>query len=473
MSRYIQDIKVLCRSHVNDIIRIKKKIIPKSVERFRLNMAMKNNFQVHKNYVGPSFSSLFTYYKYTISFSFTSKNNCYVRLFWGVLLEEFNELISEKVEVDKNKGDHQNTVICIDNFKNFFKDGFSKSMSSKQNSDATTLLLDKKKEEGTFKESIDENFIDFNSGIHKTQRTFFPAGNNIVYRMPYEESECVVKMLNKMELEKKQINELMKVEEKENKKKGKKRKVDIEDNDPIKKKEERIRVPLIILINDIPTVDAQNINQTNENNSAPTNQDNSGTTIINNGNPNLENYEATNTNIVNDNRNSNMDPNESTSKTNGTRNDELSQDKNSWNGTNEMGVTKRRSIFRKSKKVQSTCNTLLVLVDFKKTKDRYKANVIKDICVLNKSSFSHRSKKKSDTIQFIDILDIYGHEEHDKDCLICMNSYKDTLLIPCRHSSFCFDCMKSLRQEKCPICRCLFTSYIKFPLKNVERSGVV
>lgn len=40
-------------------------------------------------------------------------------------------------------------------------------------------------------------------------------------------------------------------------------------------------------------------------------------------------------------------------------------------------------------------------------------------------------------------------------CLICMNQTKNTLFMPCRHLSACYDCTKIITStsNKCPICR--------------------
>ncbi|CRG94290.1 E3 ubiquitin-protein ligase, putative [Plasmodium gallinaceum] len=388
MSRYINEVKMLCRSHVNDIIRIKKKITPKSVDKINLNISVKNNIQLYKNYLSSSCNDLNQLYKYSISFTFSSKNSLYIRLFWGVLLKEVNEIIHNRMELNKKSINGPNTVICIDNFKNFFKDGFSKSIPNKQISDATTLLLDKKKND-YYLDSKDDEMIDFNTCFYKSPKSFFSNGNNVTYTMPYDENFCVTEILNEIEVEKTNVIKQKEKEENENKKKKlKKNKIDVQEN-TIMSNEDNIRIPLIIVLNDIPSDDQFNLNKAS-----------------------------------------------------------------------------------KKPKKNDNCNTLIVLVDFKKIKDKYKPFIIKDICVLNQNVSSQKSKKKCNIVQFIDILDIYGHEEHDKECLICMTSYKDTLLMPCRHSSFCYDCMKSLRQEKCPICRCLFTSFIKFPLKNIDKNEI-
>jgi hypothetical protein len=50
---------------------------------------------------------------------------------------------------------------------------------------------------------------------------------------------------------------------------------------------------------------------------------------------------------------------------------------------------------------------------------------------------------------------------HDQQlCIICFNGPKDTVLFPCRHLSFCGNCVRD--QQKCPICR-----------KKVERKETV
>ncbi|GAW80654.1 E3 ubiquitin-protein ligase [Plasmodium gonderi] len=466
MSRYINEIKMLCRSHVNDIIRIKKKITPKNVEKINLNITINDNIQLFKSYLSSSANDMNNYFKYTITFTFSTNNCVYVTLYWGVLLNEINHVIHEKIEAGKKCTNGKNTVICIDNFKNFFKEGFSKTLQSKpSSSDAMAYLLDNEKNniyntteeeehgvgggggEGRSGHTIrgDENydphhkyrpglshdhnkdyqnfqnyhnhsslsapiynntFINFNSCFYKTSSSFFSTGENITYTMPHDENFCVTDILNQIEIEKNTYLD----EVKEKLKKDK-----LDENNPLDEKilnnymtEEQIRIPLVIVINSVP--------------SPP-------------GSPSM------------------------------------------LNSTPFVGIGKTvKDNGKKAKYCNNENISEVVLVDFKKMKDKYKPFIIKDICVMSENGSTttamlHKSKKKNQSFQFVDILDIYGHEEHDKECLICMTSYKDTLLMPCRHSSFCYDCMKSLRQEKCPICRCLFNSFIKFPLRNMDRAS--
>ncbi|PFH36559.1 hypothetical protein BESB_047510 [Besnoitia besnoiti] len=70
-------------------------------------------------------------------------------------------------------------------------------------------------------------------------------------------------------------------------------------------------------------------------------------------------------------------------------------------------------------------------------------------------------------------LDVYGLEEGEsvggeKECLVCMTNAKDVMLYPCRHCSLCFDCLRSLHQERCPICRSNFSAFVTFPFKRTH-----
>lgn len=60
---------------------------------------------------------------------------------------------------------------------------------------------------------------------------------------------------------------------------------------------------------------------------------------------------------------------------------------------------------------------------------------------------------------------IFGFEdENENDCMICYARPKNVLMLPCRHCSVCHSCLRSLREEKCPLCRTSFSSYLTLPL---------
>merc|ERR1712217_393315 len=50
--------------------------------------------------------------------------------------------------------------------------------------------------------------------------------------------------------------------------------------------------------------------------------------------------------------------------------------------------------------------------------------------------------------------------------MICFSRLRNVLLLPCRHCSVCHPCLRSMRDEKCPLCRSAFSSYITFPISK-------
>ncbi|OII72237.1 uncharacterized protein cubi_01570 [Cryptosporidium ubiquitum] len=66
----------------------------------------------------------------------------------------------------------------------------------------------------------------------------------------------------------------------------------------------------------------------------------------------------------------------------------------------------------------------------------------------------------------IEPYDTFGLEDDESDCLICMSNPKDVILLPCRHCISCESCLRSLRQDKCPLCRTKFSGFVVLPIKN-------
>jgi len=66
------------------------------------------------------------------------------------------------------------------------------------------------------------------------------------------------------------------------------------------------------------------------------------------------------------------------------------------------------------------------------------------------------------------VLGVFGFEEEENgeevDCMICYDRPRSVLLLPCRHCSVCSSCLRSLRDERCPLCRAVFSAYLLFPL---------
>jgi len=85
--------------------------------------------------------------------------------------------------------------------------------------------------------------------------------------------------------------------------------------------------------------------------------------------------------------------------------------------------------------------------------------------IIRQLSFGERSAA-------FEIHGIYGFEdEGEGDCMICYTRFKNVLLLPCRHCSVCHPCLRSLRDEKCPLCRSVFSSYVTLPINRSTQQG--
>jgi len=75
-----------------------------------------------------------------------------------------------------------------------------------------------------------------------------------------------------------------------------------------------------------------------------------------------------------------------------------------------------------------------------------------------------KQKQMIDGVVFI-LQEIYGMEkdEGSGECVICMGSARDTMILPCRHLCLCNTCADSLRFQasSCPICRQSFRALLQ------------
>ncbi|XP_066933819.1 E3 ubiquitin-protein ligase MGRN1-like [Clytia hemisphaerica] len=61
-------------------------------------------------------------------------------------------------------------------------------------------------------------------------------------------------------------------------------------------------------------------------------------------------------------------------------------------------------------------------------------------------------------------------EDDTTECVVCMSSLRDTVMLPCRHLCLCSDCAGHMRnkQSRCPICRANF--YALLQIKGVRKN---
>ena len=55
-------------------------------------------------------------------------------------------------------------------------------------------------------------------------------------------------------------------------------------------------------------------------------------------------------------------------------------------------------------------------------------------------------------------------EEEGEECVICLVTPRNTIVMPCRHMCVCTECAGMLQQRtnKCPICRTVATQFVTF-----------
>ncbi len=62
--------------------------------------------------------------------------------------------------------------------------------------------------------------------------------------------------------------------------------------------------------------------------------------------------------------------------------------------------------------------------------------------------------------------EVYGLDESDAECIICLTDIRSIILLPCKHICICVACKKSI--SKCPICRARIGSYLRFTPEDAE-----
>ena len=83
--------------------------------------------------------------------------------------------------------------------------------------------------------------------------------------------------------------------------------------------------------------------------------------------------------------------------------------------------------------------------------------------------------------KIFNVNDIFGvdntaaniSDESQRDCIVCLMSPKDTVVLPCRHMCLCSPCSQVVRMQsnKCPICRTKISSFMQ--IKIEARSSTV
>jgi len=81
--------------------------------------------------------------------------------------------------------------------------------------------------------------------------------------------------------------------------------------------------------------------------------------------------------------------------------------------------------------------------------EKYEINIVKQKSTVGKVAY--------------EIKEIYGIEKASDtgECVICLTSKRDTMLLPCRHICICVNCAEQMSKKttNCPICRASIFSF--------------
>lgn len=61
----------------------------------------------------------------------------------------------------------------------------------------------------------------------------------------------------------------------------------------------------------------------------------------------------------------------------------------------------------------------------------------------------------------VNIDKVYGDDDEDKECCVCLTQEKDIVFAPCGHFTCCDSCGSNLNPKVCPICRAQIKQIVK------------
>jgi hypothetical protein len=105
--------------------------------------------------------------------------------------------------------------------------------------------------------------------------------------------------------------------------------------------------------------------------------------------------------------------------------------------------------------------------------EKYVAEYSENICesTINKDKNELEQDKiilKEEKLKFekyiADFNEKFINIEGRDDCCICMNGPRDTVLVPCGHKMFCYNCVKEqceVKKGNCPICKSNVATFVK------------
>lgn len=95
--------------------------------------------------------------------------------------------------------------------------------------------------------------------------------------------------------------------------------------------------------------------------------------------------------------------------------------------------------------------------------------VTRQLAVPQEGSLSPRAGANRGALE---VNGVYGFEDtENRDCMVCFDRPRNIVFFPCRHCCVCPTCLRSLREDKCPLCRVLFYAHVALPVRPSSPRG--
>jgi len=78
--------------------------------------------------------------------------------------------------------------------------------------------------------------------------------------------------------------------------------------------------------------------------------------------------------------------------------------------------------------------------------------LISEVCVLKKQLNSKQNDDKTESV---------SNPSENNTCVVCFSKERNCCFVPCGHLCTCYDCAKSITDNKCPICRAVIKEKVK------------
>eukprot|EP01100_Stratorugosa_tubuloviscum_P013087 TRINITY_DN6424_c0_g1_i2.p1 TRINITY_DN6424_c0_g1~~TRINITY_DN6424_c0_g1_i2.p1 ORF type:complete len:260 (+),score=105.20 TRINITY_DN6424_c0_g1_i2:593-1372(+) len=124
--------------------------------------------------------------------------------------------------------------------------------------------------------------------------------------------------------------------------------------------------------------------------------------------------------------------------------------------SNEQQSISENSEIDKKLKLPCCLYTTIQFINTEDTKNPYKPAIIGQYLAFETETYILQS--------------VFGIEDSELECVVCLSEPKDTILLPCRHFSVCAICLSKL--NRCPVCRSKIANHLWLKDLNYQQNSL-